>query len=178
MSKLNACKARILLLVCDGTWDVELLQYRHLLLHPLCSARYAGGARERNLNQARPCEYIVVVNACLLQLAQFRDEAEASGKLLPARHPVSRSVRDVGLRIAAVAQEDMDGKPIQHMKVRQVFIPGLSRMNGPLSECLSASLYEQSSCGRSAAMCPDYQVILFPLMYTVLHALSPMCCLL
>ena len=51
-------------------------------------------------------------------LAQFRDEAEAAGKLLPARHPVSRAVREVGLRIAAVAQEDIDGQPIKHMQVQ------------------------------------------------------------
>ena len=55
-----------------------------------------------------------------LLLAQFRDEAEAAGKLLPARHPVSRAVREVGLRIAAVAQEDVDGQPIQHMKVQHL----------------------------------------------------------
>ena len=55
-----------------------------------------------------------------LLLMQFRDEAEAAGKLLPARHPVSRAVREVGLRIAAVAQEDVDGRPIQHMKVQHL----------------------------------------------------------
>ena len=54
-------------------------------------------------------------------LAQFRDEAEAAGKLLPARHPVSRAVREVGLRIAAVAQEDIDGQPIKHMKVQHMY---------------------------------------------------------
>lgn len=53
---------------------------------------------------------------------QFRDEAEATGKLVSARHPVARMVSDVGMRIAAVAQEDVDGHPIEHMKVQALIM--------------------------------------------------------
>ena len=53
---------------------------------------------------------------------QFRDEAEATGKLVSARHPVARMVSDVGMRIAAVAQEDVDGRPIEHMKVQALIM--------------------------------------------------------
>ena len=53
---------------------------------------------------------------------QFRDEAEATGKLVSARHPVARMVSDVGMRIAAVAQEDIDGRPIEHMKVQALIM--------------------------------------------------------
>jgi len=49
---------------------------------------------------------------------QFKDEAEATGKLLPVRHPLSQRVRQIGLRIAAVAQKDVDGRPVEHMKVQ------------------------------------------------------------
>ena len=49
---------------------------------------------------------------------QFKQEAEANGTLLPARHPASRLVSKIGMRIAGVAQTDNHGQPIKHMKVR------------------------------------------------------------
>lgn len=48
---------------------------------------------------------------------QFKQEAEANGTLLPARHPASRLVSKIGMRIAGVAQTDNHGQPIKHMKV-------------------------------------------------------------
>ena len=48
---------------------------------------------------------------------QFKKEAEAKGTLLPARHPASRLVSKIGMRIAGVAQVDNHGQPIKHMKV-------------------------------------------------------------
>ena len=48
---------------------------------------------------------------------QFKQEAEAKGTLLPARHPASRLVSKIGMRIAGVAQMDDHGQPIKHMKV-------------------------------------------------------------
>ena len=48
---------------------------------------------------------------------QFKKEAEAKGTLLPARHPASRLVSKIGMRIAGVAQMDNHGQPIRHMKV-------------------------------------------------------------
>ena len=93
------------------------------------------GRRDGAIPEGRPkCTQPACLVCCsaaasrLHLLAQFRDEAEAAGKLLPARHPLSRAVREVGLRIAAVAQEDVDGQPIQHMKVQPVSSGHLSCM--------------------------------------------------
>ena len=58
---------------------------------------------------------------------QFKQEAEAKGTLLPARHPASRLVSKIGMRIAGVAQTDNHGQPIKHMKVQPLVLMSLDR---------------------------------------------------